>query len=535
MVGRLLRLKLYLAFNTVWRGSLWRKLRTTLLSILGLGAVVYIYSFSYSTWRLLLITIPADAIYVLPLIFSAIFLFMLTGGIVVGLRQLYIATDLELLLSLPLPLRDIYLLKSAEVALSDAALLTVAAVPLVAYGAAAGLGIGYYLLAGLALLALALLCTWVDLLLVVALVRVLPGNRARNLIVVVSAAGGMIVYLASRLFRPGLAAGARPAQGFTAVAAQLASLGHAVAGTPPGWAGDMLVGWGRGDLGGLAGNSVLLLGSTAALGALGYAMFARAFYQGWAAVQNINTRRTQPRTVTSAPRPGRRAPLARLLPLLEGLFAPFPPPLRALMIKDWRTALRDPNYIMQTVWALLFVGVSFLTPGRAAGGGRAGDFWITLVSLALVPYLLCQVLALPAFGREGSGMAILRGSSLAVRTIFLAKWLQAFLPVTLVTWGLIAGVGLVHPATGAEAGVAFGSGALLAAGLALIGVAAGALAPDYRARRERSLQVAGLLGTLAWLVLSVLYTAATLGLAVVALLGPLDPRFTPLARVLPAG
>lgn len=211
-----------------------------------------------------------------------------------------------------------------------------------------------------------------------------------------------------------------------------------------------------------------------------------------------------------------------MVPLFELLFAPFPRPIRALIVKDWRTALRDPNYIMQTLWVFLILAFSFFAPvGGAGGRGEQDSYWGALAGLALVPYLLCQMLAVPAFGREGAAFAILRGSSLSVREIFTAKWLQVFLPVTLLSWVLVGVTGVLRRASAEQAVEAGVVALLLCAGLSLIGVAAGALAPDYRARRERSMQAGGAVGLITWLVLSVLYALVTLGLAVVVLSGPL--------------
>ena len=547
VVARLLQLKLYLAVNTIWRGSLLRKIGTGVGALVMVAGLFYFYTASFFVWRLLRQSIGPETVYVLPLIFTAIFLFLLTGGVVAGLRQLYIATDLELLLSLPVPLRDIFLVKSFEVALAEGGMLVLAGVPLAAYGAAAGLGPAYYGFLLVALVALGLLSTWFDLILVVGLVRVLPPNRARQLMVGVSAGLGMAVYLGSRLLSPGGTGRPVPrsARGLTDLALQVVALGHTVAWLPPGWGGGLLIGDALGDLGLLALNAALLFGLTAALGVGGYALFARAFYQGWSATQGVSRRPApaRPEAAAAEVRPARRRTLGWLLPPLALLARPLPPPVRALVIKDWRTALRDPNYLTQGAWVLLFLGVSLFTTLRPSGrlpdpGNR---FWTALASLPLAPYLLCQLLAVPAFGREGAAFAILRGSSLATRTIFLAKWLAAAVPVTLFTWVLITGLAVLEGATPLQTGLALVAAGVLCAGLALIGVAAGAIAPERRVRRERTAQAGGFLGTVTWFILSVFYTGATLAVALLFLGAPagltfrLPPALDPYAWVLPVG
>jgi ABC-2 type transport system permease protein len=399
---------------------------------------------------------------------EALFLVLMVGvafSVLTGaIATLFAASDLPLLLSLPVPPARVFALKTSELFASAAlipALLTAPA--LLGLGIERGAPAVYYPAAGLALVALYALPVALGAVLALLLMRIAPAGRVQEIATaanVVLAAG---LVLGLRALRPERLQAATPEQ-FEAFLTTFARL--EVGWAPPTWASQAT--WAALD-GRLSPGLALLAAAALAALALVARLAAWAYRVGW--IRSLDTT------------PARRDP------------APRPPAwwerrlhragrIGALWTKDLRTALRDPVQWSQLLVLLALAGVYLVsTASLAVEGQRFRDALGTL-NLAFLAFLLVGVgvrTAFPLVSLEGEGWWLVRTGPVATWQIVAAKAAQALPPMLVL--GVAIGAGAARlldlsPALAAASPWNGAAAALVATGL---GVGLGAAWPRFDA------------------------------------------------------
>src|SRR6266496_3230502 len=201
------RTRFLIARNTFWRGKIGRK-----IALLGLAAALCVAAYGlYWLTRGIVrgITSPdfakflAEAArrsngqlagfsldfrtYLLALpalvLFLALVLMVLTSFTTV-LSSLYLSGDIDMLLVAPVPMRAVFVVKF-----------------LLGFGQGLGFGAVYFVVAVVVLLLLPLLPTGLGALLVMAVVRVIPARRAREIVGVIGGLVGVSWYIVSQFTR----------------------------------------------------------------------------------------------------------------------------------------------------------------------------------------------------------------------------------------------------------------------------------------------------------------------------------------------
>lgn len=422
-----------------------------------------------------------------------------------AITTLYTATDLPLLLSLPLPAARVFRLKVLETYLSSAALPALLTVPVVL-----GLGLArdappiYYPVAVAAILALYALPVVLGALLALLLMRLAPAGRVKEVstaLTVLLAAG---LVLAFRAIRPEQLAELTPEQ-FEVFLQAFASL--QLGAWPPGWAGTAV--WQ--GLGGQVGPSLLwlLLLTSLAMWLL-TATAVHAYQAGWVRGLDVGGGRSDAR-----PRPVAwwERPLARL------------GPWGGLVVKDLRTQLRDPSQWSQLLVLLALAGVYLVgTTSVPVEGQRFRDILGTL-NLAFLSFLLAGVgtrLAFPALSAEGEGLWLLRTAPLSVTSVIMAKLALVLPPLLLLGLGLGAAQALLLDVSSGLASASWLAGGCAAVAVACLGVGLGAAFPRFDATQVAEVPMSP--GGLLYMAMSLVYAAGlTLLLAFPALAGWLPP------------
>src|SRR3954454_3932096 len=298
-IGVLARMQFMIARNTFWRGKLGRKI-LVVLAVLGLGAAAYaLYRLSQGLVTVLTSqgfadilaraarTIPSLSLdvrlYLLAVpsavLFFALVLMVLTSFTTV-LSSLYLSGDMDMLLAAPVPMRAVFVVKFFGGLLVPYLLLFFLIGPfLLGFGQGLGWGAAFFVIAVLVLLLLPLLPTGLGALLVMAVVRVIPARRAREIVGVIGGMVGISWYIFSQ-FANQLA----PRVANARMLDYLRRFDNPL--LPSAWAGRALAAAGAGDwttlalFGGLF--AVLSIGSFA----LCVALAERLYYAGWS---NIST------------------------------------------------------------------------------------------------------------------------------------------------------------------------------------------------------------------------------------------------------
>jgi hypothetical protein len=384
----------------------------------------------------------------LPFGLSLLLLFAMLG---VGdvMHQLYLASDLELLMIAPLPYRTIFLVKLFQC--SRATLIPALGFGafLLVLGLARGAAVSYYLLTVLLILAAMLLTTALVMMLVILLARLLPAQKIRSWMPAVLVLATSVLILGQQ----------SATEWFLGQADPIAFLAEAL--LNPGQLGLLVAGFG-----GLA-----LAASLAT-----YKVFDTSFHEGWNRFRDVPTRAT-PRSLAARRRWG-----------VSRLVRPLPQPFRSFLVKEWLALRRDPSGLLnlaQPFVLVVMILALFMGAGKGAEPLRPLLFWFMLMFLAMFLSVLPVGMPLLSIAQEGSQIALLRSAPISMSDVLKGKFWATWAPLVLawVLVFLVAGMWLQFPwwQVGFLAGVTIWG----LAGGSVVTMAIGGLSVDFSAEELR--------------------------------------------------
>ncbi len=510
--------------NTFWRGRLGSKLGLVALAALITLAALGLYNFTrfvISGLRdpefIAMLQqaaaenpdLPADPMPLLAALPGLVLLVALSLLIFSSfsslLASLYLSGDLDILLVAPVPMRAVFVVKFFGGLLPQYVLLFALLGPvLLGYGQGMGYGPGYHLCAVLTLALLPLLPAGLGALLVMAVVRVLPAHRARE---IVSVLGGLIAvafYVLSQLIDTWVPEVATPDTLAALLRAELPVL-------PSTWAGRALVAVGEGRLAPALFYGGLFATLSIAVFAACLVLAERLYYTGWSNLAIQGGRPRRPRRASQ--------PVTAHWPRVA---APLPQEARAILAKDVRLFFRDLSNLQALIFPIAFALLWFyqLLAGRPdRETAPDAPAWLTEMggfgAIAIVFFIclsLSSALAGTGVSREGRTFWILKIAPISPLSILLGKLILAYLPFPtagsffLVVFALVQGIELLT--------LARQWALLLLAGLgcAAFGIGLGAVFPrlNWENPKQQRTWQSGCLGTLFY----PLYLAVVVGLVV---------------------
>lgn len=521
-VWKLLRLRWVIFALGFRRAKRWHKVGYALLVVGLLAAVGFIFAMS---WLLLgFLRSPALAEFVdagpfleaVPaVVLAAIFVVILLSSFGVLLQALYLAGDMDFLLSAPVPLRAVFLSKLLQAILPTFALTAVFALPvLFGLGASSGYNVLYYPLVVVMLVALALAAAGLASLLVMLVVRVFPARAVAEVLALVGAVFSIVCSQAGNFTR---FSGTQMEQEQIAGAMNTLTVLNSPW-FPLAWGGRGLVALGQGEWLGAGLFLLLALGTTAGIFVVALHLAERWYYTGWASLQH-GTRKKK--------RAPARAAAAGTGPL-AGLVRQVPAQVRGVARKDFTVLRRDLRNLSQLVGPIILgviYGVWLIGSGGQAPAGRGeAPAWFMSglrtalsygnVAIALfVGWSLLSRLALMGFSQEGRNYWLIRMAPVRPARLLAAKFLVAYLPAFLL--GLVFLTALTLLQRGAPLALLYGTAvvALTLAGQAGVSLAFGVAGArlDWETPAQMVRETQG--------CLSSLVTTVVMGLSLVLFLG----------------
>ncbi len=197
--------------------------------------------------------------------------------------------------------------------------------------------------------------------------------------------------------------------------------------------------------------------------------------------------------------------------ILDRLFARADPPLRAMIGKEVRTIGRDVAQWSQLflMGALLFIYLYNIRMLPLGGDARA-----TLVAYAnlgmsgFVIAAICLRFAYPSVSAEGKAFWIIQSAPISYRDFLIVKVAVYAAPLTLLSVLLTVVANFILDANAVVWTFTLAGALLLAVTLVSLGVALGALAPNFNA--ENPLQVGLSLGGFGYMAVSLTYVATVM-------------------------
>ncbi len=365
------------------------------------------------------------------------------------LQALYLAGDMDFLLSAPVPIRAVFITKLLQAILPNFSLILLFGLPvLYGLGASGGYNILYYPLVLIVLALLALAAAGLSSLLVMAVVRIFPARRVAEVLGFVVAILSFICSQSGQF--------ARYANVSQDQATQMLNLATRfnTPWSPLAWAGRGLVDIGEGRWLSGVGLVLLTIGITSGVFALSLATAERLYYSGWASVQ-VSTGKKAARAAapgSSSQSSALRLPSSRLIPA----------DVRGIVVKDWLMLRRDLRNMSQLVTPLILGVVYALmlirSGGQApAGRGEAPPVFMEImqnvmvygnVAISLfVSWSLLSRLAALGFSQEGKNYWMIKIAPISTARLLAAKYLVAFLPTLALGWVFLVIISLVQRAS----------------------------------------------------------------------------------------
>jgi ABC-2 type transport system permease protein len=525
-VWKLLRLEWMIFWSGLRRARLRRKIGYALTGLFVLALMAGAFAFS---WFLLsFLRSPQLAEFIDPdlfllsvpaLITSIAFLGILLTSFGVLLQALYLAGDLDFLLSAPVPIRAVFVTKLAQAILPNLGFVGFFGLPvLYGLGASANYTPLYYPLVVIVLVGLALAAAGLSSLLVMGVVRLFPARRVAEVLGFIGAVVSILCSQSGQLVNQAEISEAQAQAQASQALALLARFNTPW--SPLAWAGRGLVDVGEGRWASGAAFLLLTFGLAGAVFALALVTAERLYYSGWASIQ-IGTRKKKAARPSRPLSPGsvKASAPARLLELV------VPAPVRGIVAKDWLVLRRDLRHMSQLITPMI-VGVIYAmmlarNRGQVTSGQDEVPAWMVYVMKDMLTYAsvgislfvgwsLLSRLAMMSFSQEGRHYWLLKVAPLRSGQLLLAKFLVAYLPTLALSSAFLLVVSLVQGA-GPDT-LLFGLlvVALCLAGEAGLGLAFGVVGVNLEWDDPRRM-IRGPLGCLGMLV-SMVYMVVMLGL-----------------------
>ena len=546
----LTRMQFVIARNTFWRGKIGRKI-LLILTVLGLSAAAYgLYSLTQVVVKALTSqdfadflaratrTIPGLSLdvqlYLLALpsavLFLALVLMVLTSFTTV-LSSLYLSGDMDMLLAAPVPMRAVFVIKFFSGLLVPYLLLFFLLGPfLLGFGQGLGWGAAFFVTAFVVVLLLPLLPTGIGALLVMAVVRVIPARRAREIVGVIGGMVGISWYIFSQ-FSNQLA----PRVANARMLDYLRRFDNPL--LPSAWAGRALIAAGQGDWAKLALYGGLFAGLSIGAFALCVVLAERLYYAGWS---NMSTqggrvrkrRRTKdpstPLRASEGRRPASNNPQSLVVRLWSFV---LPRQSVGVLYKDLRVFPRDLRNVQQLIFPLVLAGIwtfRLLTSGAPFGAGQQPDILQSLGHLASagISFYICLVLSSamggPGISREGRGFWLLKVAPISAWRILLGKLALAYLPYPTIGVLFMLFLSILQHSTPVEFARSLAQVLLGGLGATSITLGIGAAFPklNWENPRQQSSIQAGCLAPVLYVAYLALALGAMLGLPLLAFLAP---------------
>ena len=530
-IWKLIRLRLLLTWNSFKHARTRRKIGTIVIVVLVIGFAGFIF---FLSWLLLgFLHSPKLTQYVgfdvnpflqsVPvLVFAALFLGILFSSFGVLLQALYLAGDMDFLLTSPVPIRAVFVTKMLQAVLPNFGLIALFGLPvLIGLGISSHYNIFYYPLLLLTMVALTLAAAGVSGILVMLVARIFPPRRVAEVLGLLTAVFSILCGQSGNMYnamKNDINISGTQVNSFFSLLIRFNTPWN-----PLNSAGRGLVDLGEGRwLSGLVWVILTLgLSTMAFLVALGTA--ERWYYSGWAGMQVVAHKKKQvrpvPAHVVTTPPASRKesAAASRITRML-------PAPVRTVIQKDFLLLRRDMRNMSQLVTPLIFgvlYTIMFLRPGGSMFPDtpdmpkalvNVSHFISTYGNIGMslfVGWMLLTRLSGMAFSSEGKNYWILKASPVRTGHLLTAKFLVAYLPTLALGLVFMLAVSIMQKASPATFLYGLLAMAMCQAGMNGILLAFGVMGANFNWTDPRRMN-AGSIGCLGQ-ILTVLFLPISFG------------------------
>ena len=508
-VWKLLRLRGVIFVSGFRRARLRNKIGMVVLGVVLLAVLVAAFVISFLVLNVLrspklaqVVSDPNRLLASIPvLVVTIAFLVILITSFGLLLQSLYLAGDMDFLLSSPLSMRAVFLSKLLQAILPNYALILLVGLPvLFGLGASQNYNFLYYPLVILVLTLLAFAAAGIASLVVMAVVRVFPARRVAEVL-------GFFVAIISIIWtQSGQLANYAEISGDQAALAlnQLGRINSPF--SPFTWVGGGLVAIGQGRWLIGAGLLSLTLVLTGSIFAMSLSTAERLYFSGWASV-HISSRRAK----RLRRQPSKSPASIAFSTLIDHL---LPAPVRAILTKDFLVLRRDLRSMSQLITPLI-IGIVYAVMLVRSGGqpptgrGESPAVFMQVLKILMlyanvgislfIGWSLLSRLAGMSFSLEGKQYWLLKSAPVSTTRLITGKYLVAYLPTLILCWAFLLIISLLQRVSLGILVYSLAVVALTVAGMAGLNLAFGVIGANFEWEDPRRISQ-GALGCLGALV-----------------------------------
>jgi len=474
-------------------------LKTLALVFLGLAFWAFLFGVSFrvlSYFRSIEGLGDLLALRLLSMVLLTFFSILVFSNIVTSLSTFYLSGELDILLSAPVRIENIYRAKFIETLVDSSWMTLIYGLPVfIAYGAVFKASCWYYL--GLFLTIVPFLCipAAAGIVVTMLLVNAFPARRAKDIIVLLGLLFFVVLYILFRMLQPEKLV---DPDTFPTVVQYLTALRAPVSPLlPSSWAAEIL----SPLLRRMRGDTIfylLMLWSTGLSGiVIGEWACLKIYYAGWSRSQE-----------------GRKAPISRSQAadlFFTAVSLPFRGKMRAIVLKDLKLFFRDTSQWSQLflIFALMVVYIysfKLLPLERAAMPSFFLQNLISFLNLGMVGFVTSAIavrFVFPAVSLEGASFWIIRSAPLSIKDFLWAKFWSSLLPLILLSEALIVLSNSLLKVTPLMMGIGIVTVFMMTFGITALGVGLGAIYPKFR--HENVAQIPTGFGGIVFMLLTMLY------------------------------
>lgn len=172
-------------------------------------------------------------------------------------------------------------------------------------------------------------------------------------------------------------------------------------------------------------------------------------------------------------------------------------PIAGILLKDWRSVIRDPRWRTGTLIGLIALGLPAMLLFAGEPFARSTPlvrFWFGMVPVPYLAFLVGSQQGGSTLAYEGRNLALLRAAPLGMGRVLLAKVIGGLVLVLSVTWAATLALGIAHNGQPLEIALALVAATWLGIGATVAAVAGAALTADFEGDNPQ--RRVGCLGTI---------------------------------------
>lgn len=474
-------------------------LKTLVLVLLGLGFWAFLFGISYRVlgyFRTIEGLGDLLALRLLSMVLLTFFSILTFSNIVTALSTYYLSGELEILLSSPVRIENIYRAKFSETLVDSSWMTLIYGLPVfIAYGTVFKASPAYYFGLVLAMIPFLLIPAAVGIMATMMLVNAFPARRAKDVIVLLGLLFFVVLYILFRILQPEklVDPDAFPSlvQYLTAMRAPVSPF------LPSSWVTEVLAPLLR-KTHGQTVFYLLMLWSTGLAGiVIGEWLCLTIYYSGWS--------RSQEGKKASISRSRAADTFFRLLSL------PFRGKMHAIVLKDVKLFFRDTSQWSQLflIFALMVVYIysfKLLPVERAAMPSFFLQNIISFLNLGMVGFVTSAVavrFVFPAVSLEGDSFWIVRSAPLAIRGFLWSKFWSSLLPLLVLAEMLIVLSNMLLKVTPFMMLLGIVTVFMMTFGITSLGIGLGAAFPKFK--HDNVAQIPTGFGGIVYMLLTMLF------------------------------